>query len=260
MPSEIEFARIQQFNTICGEITLNRPEKGNALTLPMMERLRGIVTEIHADPNIRVVTLRAHGRFFCTGGDIEAWGALSPHEMARDWILPGIDVFERLAALPQPVIAAISGHALGGGLELAMSADLRIAIESAKFGLPEVTLGMISGWTGIGRLAELVGHARARHLALLGSPITAGQALEWGLVTALAEDAGDMNRQLDSWLERFCANAPKAMALTKGMLAYLHKDLRHHSAAAAAEALATGDCAEGVRAFREKRKPVFRNR
>jgi enoyl-CoA hydratase/carnithine racemase len=226
----------------------------------MLERLRDIISEIHSDLDIRVVVIRARGRFFCTGGDIEAWGALSPNEMARDWILPGIDVFERLAALPQPVIAAISGHALGGGLELAMAADLRIAVQSAKLGLPEVTLGMISGWTGIGRLAELIGNSRARHIALLGSSITAAQALDWGLITAMAQDQDDLDRQLNTWLERLCANGPAAMALTKGIFANFHKDLRHHSAAAAAQTLTTEDCAEGVRAFREKRKPVYRNR
>ena len=90
------------------------------------------------------------------------------------------------------MIAAVSGHALGGGLEFALATDLRIAVQSAKFGLPEVTLGMISGWMGIRRLAENIGAARARHLTLLGAPITAAQALDWGLVTALAADADDL--------------------------------------------------------------------
>lgn len=146
------------------------------------------------------------------------------------------------------------------GLELALATDLRIAVQSAKFGSPEVTLGMISGWMGIRRLAENIGVARARHLTLLGAPITAAQALDWGLVTALAADADDLERQLNGWLERLCANAPGAMALTKGILASMHADLRQHHASAAAQARSTEDCAEGVRAFREKRKPVYRNR
>jgi enoyl-CoA hydratase len=180
--------------------------------------------------------------------------------MGRDWILYGIHVFERLAALPQPVIAVISGHALGGGLELAMAADLRLAIKSAKLGSPEVTLGMISGWMGVRRLAEVIGVARASHLTLLGAPITAELAFDWGLITGLADDDNDLERQLNGWLERLCANAPGAMALTKGILATMHADLRHHHASAAAQALSTEDCDEGVRAFREKRKPVYRNR
>lgn len=206
------------------------------------------------------VLLRGRGRFFSTGGDIAAWGALTPHQMAREWILPGIQVLAALAALPIPSIAVVSGHAIGGGLELAMAADLRIAHRDAKFSLPEVGLGMIAGWGGVRRLAELIGVARARHMTILGSPLTAAQALEWGLVTAVAEDDTDLNAQLDAWLAKLCANSPSATALTKGILATLHTDFREHHAAAAAEAAGADDCREGVRAFLEKRKPVFPNR
>ncbi len=260
MEPEILFSREEQFGVVCGEITLNRPDKGNALTMQMLERLNSIVAEIEADRELRAVVIRARGRFFCTGGDIDAWGSLSPYDMGRHWILYGINVLERLAALPQPVIAAVSGHALGGGLELAMAADFRIAVKSAKFGSPEVTLGMISGWMGIRRMAELIGVARARHLMLLGAPITAETALNWGLITGIADEFDDLERQLNGWLERLCANGPAAMALTKGILATMHADLRQHHASAAAQALSTEDCKEGVRAFREKRKPAFQNR
>lgn len=260
MEAEIFFSRHEQYGVAWGEITLNRPEKGNALTMPMLQKLTSIVSDIEGDHEIRAIVLRARGRFFCTGGDIEAWGGLSPNEMGRDWILYGIDAFQRLAALPQPVIAALSGHTLGGGLELAMAADLRIAVRSAKLGSPEVTLGMISGWMGIRRLSELIGVARARHITLLGKPITAEQALDWGLVTALAEDVDDLDRQLNGWVETLCSNGPAAMGLTKGILATVHADMRHHHASAAAQALATEDCKEGVRAFIEKRKPVYRNK
>src|SRR4051812_21238525 len=173
MQSEILFSRIEHHGFSLGEITLNRPDKGNALTLPMLRQLNSIVSEIESDRAIRAVLIRGRGRFFCTGGDIEAWGSLSPSEMHRDWILYGIEVFEHLSALPQPVVAVLSGHALGGGLELAMAADLRIAVRSARLGSPEVTLGMVSGWMGIRRLSELIGVARARHMMLLGTPITA---------------------------------------------------------------------------------------
>ncbi len=260
MEAEILYSRNEQDGMVWAEITLNRPDKGNALTMPMLRQLDAAVAEIETDRHVRAVAIRARGRFFCTGGDIEAWGALSPQEMARDWILPGIEIFHRISALPQPVIAVLSGHALGGGLELALAADLRIAVKSAKLGMPEVTLGMIAGWTGVRRLAETVGVARARHLTLLGAPITAEQALEWGLITALAEDANDLEQQLGTWVERLCANAPGAMALTKGILATMHADLRQHHASAVAEAAGTEDCKEGVRAFKEKRKPVFRNK
>ncbi|HVO99300.1 MAG TPA: enoyl-CoA hydratase/isomerase family protein [Bryobacteraceae bacterium] len=257
MEPEILYSRVDRNGAAWAEITLNRPEKGNAISARMLDQLESAIGEIESDRSVRAVVLRARGRFFCTGGDIEAWGALSPEEMARDWILRGIAVLQRLAALPQPVIASISGHAIGGGLELAMAADLRIAVRSAELSTPEVALGMISGWMGVSRLAELAGVARARHLTLLGTPIRAEQAFKWGLITALAEDEADLERQLSAWLDRLCANSGSAMALTKGILATMHQDLRQHHAAAAAQAAGSPDCREGVRAFLEKRKPLF---
>jgi enoyl-CoA hydratase/carnithine racemase len=260
MNDEILVERRQTRGLPWVEICLNRPQKGNALTMPMIERLRALADELTADRETRAVVLRGKGRFFCTGGDIEAWGRLSPNEMGRDWILRGIDVFERIAAFPQPVIAALNGHALGGGLELAMCADLRVAVKPAKIGCPEATLGMIPGWMGTRRLAELIGPARARHVLLLGAPITAEQACEWGLVTAVAADEAALDAQIDAWLDRLLSNGPAALALLKGLLGTMHADSRQHHAAAAAQAAATEDCAEGVRAFMEKRPPVFRNR
>ncbi len=256
----ILYQRIERDGAVWAEITLNRPEKGNALTMGMLERLGELATKIACDRDVRVVLLRARGKFFCTGGDITDWGAMSPHEMAQHWILPGIDVFHRIATLPQPVIAVISGHVFGGGLELAMAADLRVALRSAKMGVPEVSLGMVPGWNGTRRLAEIVGVARARHMALLGLPVTAEQALDWGLVTSLADDASALEQQAEAWRARLAANAPAAMGLVKGLLETMHTDLRHHHASAVAEASGTEDCREGVLAFKEKRLPVFRNR
>ncbi len=257
---DVLLARRERGDALCAEIWLNRPEKGNALTMAMIERLGTIVDELADDRDTRAVIVRGRGRSFCTGGDIAEWSSLTPLDMGRDWIQRGSDVFSRLAALPQPVVAAISGHALGGGLELAMAADLRIAVTSATLGCPEATLGIVPGWMGTGRLAELIGPARARHLLLLGTPVPAAQACDWGLVTALADDEDDLDVQLDAWLDRLTANAPAAMALIKGIAGGLHRDLREHHASAAAQAAATDDCREGVRAFFEKRAPVFRNR
>ncbi len=258
--TDVLFSRLERKGLPWAEITLNRPDKGNAIHLPMLDQLSSAVARIEADRSLRAVVVRGSGRFFSTGGDIEAWGALPPDEMGRHWIPRGIDVFSRLAALHQPVIAVLSGHALGGGLELALAADLRLALRRAKLGTPEVTLGMISGWMGVSRLAETIGPARARHMTLLGTPISAEQALDWGLVTAIADDEPALERQLEAWLDTLCANGPAAMALTKGILSGLHRDLRSHHAAAAAQAASTEDCREGVRAFIEKRPPVYRNR
>ena len=260
MDLDIVLERRQRGDAAWAEIWLNRPDKGNALTMPMIERLGRIADDLAVDRAVRAVVIRARGRFFCTGGDIAAWGSLTPLEMGRDWIARGIEAFGRIAALPQVVVAALTGHALGGGLELAMAADLRLAVKQAKLGCPEASLGMIPGWMGTRRLAELIGPARARHLLLLASPITAAQAFDWGLVTALADDEADLETQLDGWLDRVFANGPSAIALMKGLLGTMHQDLRHHHASAAAQAAGTEDCREGVRAFLEKRSPVYRNR
>ena len=260
MDEEILYCRKEREGDIAwAEITLNRPDKGNALTIQMLASLEDLLLKIREDRSIRAVVMRGNGRFFCTGGDIAAWGNLSPTEMARDWILRGIQIFALISSLPQVVIAGISGHALGGGLELALAADLRIGVRQAKFGTPEVTLGMIAGWSGVRRLAETIGIARARQLTLLGLAIPAEQALQWGLITAIADDGPGMEAEIDRWLERLLSNGPIAMELTKGLLATMHQDACHHHAAAAATALMTEDCKEGVLAFREKRKPIFRN-
>ncbi len=256
----VGFERRQHGAALVAEIRLNRPDKGNALTMAMIDRLAEIADELARDRETRVVVLRAEGRFFCTGGDIAAWGRLTPDEMGRDWIPRGCEAFARLAALPQPVVAVIAGHALGGGLELAMAADLRLALASARLGCPEVTIGMIPGWMGAGRLADLIGPARARHMLLLGEPIPASTAYEWGLVTAVAADQADLETQLGAWLDRLVANGPAAMALVKGLLSEEGAGRVSHHAAAAAQATATADCREGVQAFLEKRPPVFRNR
>ncbi len=258
--SEVLYQEHERGGAVWAEITLNRPNKGNALTLPMLDAIERFVRIVASSRQIRALVLRGDGRFFSTGGDIEAWGSLTPDEMANRWILRGIEVFESIAWLPQPVIAAISGHALGGGLEFALMADLRVAVAGAKLGTPEVGLGMIAGWSGIRRIAEIAGVVRARELTLLGSPISAEKAHAWGLVNAVAADRVAMESQVDAWLDKLLANAPIAMALTKKLLASMHDEMSHDHAEAVAQARATEDCDEGIAAFREKRKPVFRNR
>jgi enoyl-CoA hydratase len=257
---EVLYQERERNGAAWAEITLNRPSKGNALTLPMLDAIEHFIRTVASSRQIRVLVLRGNGRFFSLGGDIEAWGSLTPEEMAHRWILRGIEVFESIARLPQPVIAAISGHALGGGLEFALMADLRVAVAEAKLGTPEVGLGMIAGWSGIGRIAEIAGEVRARELTLLGVPISAEKALAWGLVNAAAADRAAMEAQVDAWLDKLLSNAPIAMALTKKLLATMHAEMSGDHAQAVAQARATEDCDEGIAAFREKRKPVFRNK
>ncbi len=241
------------------EVVLNRPEKGNALTLEMLNELERITEDLRSDGGLRVVVLRGEGRFFCTGGDINEWSAMSPSQMAEEWILRGIEVFGRIAALPQPVIAVLNGHALGGGLELALAADIRIAAAGAKLGVPEVRLGMISGWGGVRRLAETIGVSRARMMTLTGEPVTAATALDFGLVHFVEESESDVEARVERLIRQFFSNGPIAMRVTKGLLATAHEDLRFAHATAVAQVAATEDCKEGVEAFREKRQARFKN-
>jgi enoyl-CoA hydratase len=251
--------RIDTETGVSFEITLNRPEKGNALTLGMLSELRELIRAIHSDREIRVVALRGAGKFFCTGGDITDWGAMSPYVMAEDWILPGIEVFHAIAALPQPVVAVMQGHAFGGGLELALAADLRVAAPGIKMGTPEVRLGMVAGWGGVRRLAETIGVSRARYLTLTGTAIDSETAMSWGLVHSISSSLGSLDEETNALIAMVAKNAPIAMRVTKGLLATMHADLRYAHAAAVAQVSATEDCKEGTMAFREKRSAVFKN-
>jgi enoyl-CoA hydratase len=168
-------------------LTLNRADKLNAIDSPMLDALEQILVEVEADPEVRAVVLTGAGRAFSAGADIKEWTALDPLTFSRIWGQRGHVLFDRLAALRPPVIAAINGIAFGGGLELALCADIRIASTAARLGLPEVTIGTIPGWGGTQRLPRLIGAGRAKHMILSGQPVDAARAEAWGLVSEVVE-------------------------------------------------------------------------
>jgi len=214
-------------------ITLARPEKLNALDDVMVELLGGYADRIDANRSVRAVILTGEGKAFCAGGDIAAWGGLSPLEMGQGWVRSGHRVFDKLARLKPPVIAAINGHVLGGGLELAVTADIRICEAQAKIGLPECGLGMIPGWSGTQRLVRRLGGSVARRLALTGEVVTAEMALTLGIV-----DQVIVVKQLINAAEE--EDRPAIMeALASSLVSY------------------TEDVKEGVAAFQEKRTPRY---
>jgi enoyl-CoA hydratase/carnithine racemase len=258
MDSEISFVVKKLNERSYAEITLNRPTKGNSLTLNMLESLHEILNQIEVDPLIKAVVVRSEGKFFCTGGDITAWGSLSAREMGQTWILRGIDILTKLTNLPKPVIAVIHGHAIGGGLELALNCDFRLVYKEALFGTPEVGIGMIAGWNGIRRLTEIIGPTRAKELTLSGKLFKAEDARTWGLFNSVSETVNDLNREAETLLIQLLSNSSQAMAETKALLNTIHLDLRHQHAAAAERAAQSDDCLEGVTAFKEKRKPNFK--
>lgn len=240
-------------------ITLARPEKLNALDDVMVGLLGRFADAVDADRSVRAVILTAEGKAFCAGGDIVAWGGLSPLEMGQGWVRSGHRAFDKLARMKPPVIAAMNGHALGGGLELAVTADIRICEAQAKIGLPETGLGMIPGWSGTQRLVRRLGGQVARRLALTGEIVTAEQALSLGIVDQVVEKGGAL-AAAQAMAERICQRGPVANLVVKQLI----NAAEDEDSGAIMETLAsslvsyTDDVKEGVAAFQQKRTPAYR--
>jgi enoyl-CoA hydratase len=243
-------------------VTLVRPAKLNTLTPPMLDELEGIARGLEADLDIRVVVLTGTGeKAFCVGADINEWAALQPLDMWRRWIRRGHQVFDQWARLRQPVVAAINGHAFGGGLELAITADIRIAADHAQFALPEASIGTCPGWSGSQRLVRLIGASHAKYLALSGVRVTAADARTSGLVHEV-QPAATLMERATRLAGEMAAKAPVSLQLTKQLVNAASGEDAAVTLEAIASALAasTEDGAEGVRSFREKRPPKFTGR
>ncbi|HEU5430565.1 MAG TPA: enoyl-CoA hydratase-related protein [Thermomicrobiales bacterium] len=237
-------------------ITLNRPEKLNAIDPAMLAHLDAIVGHLDHDPAIRVVLVTgAGGRAFSVGADVNAWAALQPLDMWRAWTREGHRVFERLARLRQPTIAVVGGFAFGGGLELALACDLRLAGANAEFAQPEVKIGTLPGWAGTRRLPEIVGVARAKQMIFSGGRIDAATAAQWGLVNETVD--GDVMARARVLADEIATNAPISVQLAKAAI-----DGQRDAIEAVAGALAatSADGREGIAAFREKRAAQFEGR
>jgi len=243
-------------------VTLRREAKLNALTPAMLDGLEAAARELEAAADVRIVVLTGGGeKAFCVGADINEWAALEPLDMWRRWVRRGHQVFDQWARLRQPVIVAINGHAFGGGLELAITGDIRIAAEAARFALPEASIGTCPGWSGSQRLVRLIGASRAKYLALSGQRIAAAEALAGSLVHEVVPAARLIERTLELARE-MAAKAPVSLQLTKQLV----NAAAGEDAAATLEAIAgalaatTEDGAEGIRSFREKRPPRYAGR
>ena len=234
-------------------ITLNRPDKLNALTPPMLARLEAIAAQLEQERSVRAVLLTGEGRAFCVGADVHAWTALEPLQMWRQWIRDGHRVFDRIARLPQPVIAAVHGFAFGGGLELALAADLRILAEGTVLALPEVTLATVPGWGGTQRLPAVIGAARAKRMVFTGERIDAQTAQRWGLAEEIAP-ADQLLTRVHELAATIARNAPAAVQLAKQVIDGGPVVLEGLAGALAAT---TQDAQEGLAAFRERRTPNF---
>ncbi len=236
---------------------LDNTRKNNALDPGMIDALDRLAGDAERDRTIRAVVLAGAGeRAFCAGADIAAWGALDPVDFMRSWIASGHRLFDRLAALPVPVLAALRGFVFGGGLELAGACDLRIASADAAFGLPEATIGVTPGWSGAQRVGKLMPQALLREMALTGSRLSAQRLWGVGFLNEIAESPLDRCLEV---AERVAEFGPRAVTATKLVLNTASGELREQAIDQLAGALvaATADKAEGVRSFLEKRKPRF---
>lgn len=238
-------------------LTIDRPAKLNALDTEMLTALEERLAAVDRDTSIRALVVTGAGeRAFCVGADVQAWSALDPLDMWRIWVRDGHRVLQRLSSLRQPTIAAINGYAFGGGLELALAADIRIASDRANFAMPETKIGTLPGWNGTRRLAEAIGSARAKQMIFSGAQIDAATAERWNLVNEVVQADALMTRTMEL-ARMIAANAPIAVQLAKAAIA---GDPAALEALAGALAAGTADGREGAAAFREKRPPRFTGR
>ncbi len=240
-----------------GYLTFNRPGVLNAINETLMAEMKPVLAEIDRDREIRVVIITGAGKAFMAGADIADLAKLSPIEI-HDWNHRLIENWSAVEKLKPPVIAAINGYALGGGLELALACDIRVASEKAKLGLPEVKLGIIPGTGGPQRLSRLVGRGLTLEMILTGEPITAVEAHRIGLVNRVVPD-GEVLKAAEEIAHKIAANSPIGVALAKdavwqtdGLPLDAAIEYGHRNVVIAA---ASEDAREGLAAFMQKRTP-----
>lgn len=197
------------------QVVLDRPRKRNALSTHLITELRARLEEVAA-ADARVVLLVGEGPVFCAGADTGEFSGVSAELVRGRWTRLGQQVFRTLAELPQTTIAVLAGSAFGGGLELAMHCDFRVAAESVVLGLPEATLGTTPGWSGLSKISEIAGLAAARRLALTGQPVSAAEAFRLGIVDSV--DA-DVHTAADSLVQSLLNTTPGAQSILKRVLA-----------------------------------------
>jgi enoyl-CoA hydratase/carnithine racemase len=240
-------------------VRLERPAKLNALTPEMITQLGQIALDLDKRIDVRVVVLTAGGdRAFCVGADIRVWSGLQPLDMWRQWVRDGHRVFDAWANLRLPVIAAINGHAFGGGLELLATADIRVSEPDATFALPEAGIATCPGWSGTQRLVRLIGPSQVKLMALTGRRIDATEAQRVGLVQDICEAGNALSHALDL-AQQISKQAPISVQLTKQLidagtgnnLAAILEGL------AGALAATTNDAKEGLASFNERRSADY---
>jgi enoyl-CoA hydratase/carnithine racemase len=256
--SELVETSLDEFHVAL--LRLNRPEARNALSPEMMEQIASELERLDPDPEIRCIVIAGSDEVFAAGADIRAMSERSFAEALRH---PAASFWRRVAAIKTPLVAAVSGYALGGGCELALACDMIVASDTALFGQPEITLGIIPGGGGTQRLARVLGKQRAMEYVLTGRRFDAGMAMKWGIVNLVVGKNLWLTEAVE--LARTVAERPPIAArLAKqavlaaeetGLSAGLENERRLYELA-----MATEDRVEGMQAFLEKREPKFEGR
>lgn len=257
----------ESFNTLLFDVddngiatvTINRPDKLNALNDEVLNELADVFKEIHIDKNISAVIITGAGdKAFVAGADIKELRELNSRS-GRMASQKGQQIFQLIEDTRKPVVAAVNGYALGGGAELAMACHLRIAVEHAAFGLPEVGLGLIPGYGGTQRLTNIVGRAKALELILTGKQVKAQEAKEMGLVNIISSE--DPLEEAQKLLKKIMKNGPVAVrSAIKAVYHSGHQNGFQVESNLFGELCETEDFIEGTSAFLEKRKPEFKGK
>lgn len=243
-------------------ITVSRPEALNAISTTVLTELKDVFQKIENDPEAKIVILTGEGKAFVAGADIAQMSALSGVE-GHDMIKFGADVMNYMEAIDKPIIAAVNGFALGGGCELAMACDIRIASAKAKFGQPEVNLGIIPGFGGTQRLPRLVGKGMGKYLIMTAEMIGADEACRLGLVEKVVAPE-ELIPECERIAKTILSKAPIAIAtakrvINKGAMLDVPAGVALESEAFTVP-FCSEDRIEGMKAFLEKREAEFKNR
>ncbi|MGE7131470.1 enoyl-CoA hydratase [Lysinibacillus xylanilyticus] len=240
-------------------ITIARPP-ANALSRGIIAEVNAVLDEVENDDTVRVLVLHGEGRFFSAGADIKEFTEVTSGDEFSKLASTGQQVFERVESFSKPVIAAIHGAALGGGLELAMSCHLRFVTESAKLGLPELQLGLIPGFGGTQRLPRYVGVAKAAEMMFTSEPISGTEAVQWGLANRAFTDEALLEETLKV-AKKIAKKSPVALKAAIQTLQYAKPASFYEGIEVEAKSFGTvfvsEDAKEGIQAFIEKREPVF---
>ena len=230
----------------CATLTFFTEEGINVMSAATLGLLREALATVRENKEVRETVIIGEGKVFAAGADIKAMSQFQPDD-ARAYGQLGQDVLNEIEGMPSITIAALNGAALGGGLELALACDFRIAVKSAKIGLPETSLGLVPGWAGIFRLTKLVGPSHAKRMFLSALPVAAEEGIAFGLVDDVVSGAEDLPSRVDAFCKSFRRGAPEAIALAKR--AFNDGD----DIAAFADCFTTEDAKEGIAAFVGKR-------